>query len=79
MAYSREKVAGMVFFIAAAQFLLGLIIAEASYSGYSVSANYISDLGIGPSAVIFNSSVFLGGLLLLIGTYFLRHISDLNC
>ena len=76
MAYSREKVAGVLFFIAATQFVLGFTISEALYSGYSVSANYISDLGIGPSAVIFNSSVFLLGLLLLVGTYFLRHISD---
>jgi len=35
-----------------------------------------SDLGIGSSSIIFNSSVFLLGLLLLIGTYFLRHISN---
>ncbi len=76
MAYSREKVAGMLFFIAATQFGLGLIIAEALYPGYSVSDNYISDLGIGPSSIIFNSSVFLLGLLLLSGTYFLRHISN---
>jgi hypothetical membrane protein len=76
MAYSREKVAGMLFFIAATQFVLGLTIAEALYPGYSVSDNYISDLGIGPSAMIFNSSVFLLGLLILIGTYFLRHISN---
>jgi len=76
MAYSREKVAGMLFFVAATQFVLGLTIAEALYLGYSMSDNYISDLGIGPSALIFNSSVFLLGLLLLIGTYFLRHISD---
>jgi hypothetical membrane protein len=76
MAYSREKVAGILFFIAATQFVLGLTIAEALYPGYSVSDNYISDLGIGPSAVIFNSSVFLLGLLILIGTYFLRHISN---
>jgi len=76
MAYSREKVAGMLFFIAATQFVLGFSISEASYPGYSVSDNYISDLGIGPSSVIFNSSVFLLGLLLLIGTYFLRHFSD---
>ena len=41
-----------------------------------MSGNYISDLGVGPSSIIFNSSVFLLGLLLLIGTYFLRHISD---
>lgn len=76
MAYSREKVAGILFFIAATQFILGFSIAEALYPGYSVSANYISDLGIGPSALIFNSSAFLLGLLLLIGTYFLRHISN---
>jgi len=68
--------AGTLFFIAATQFVLGLTTAEASYPGYSVSANYISDLGIGPSAIIFNSSVFLAGLLLLIGTYFLRHIPN---
>jgi hypothetical membrane protein len=41
-----------------------------------VSGNYVSDLGVGPSAIVFNSSVFLLGLLLLIGTYFLRHVSN---
>jgi hypothetical membrane protein len=76
MAYSREKVAGTLFFIAATQFVLGLSIAEALYSGFSVSANYISDLGIGPSALIFNSSAFLLGLLILVGTYFLRYIPN---
>jgi len=76
MAYSRERVAGMLFFIAATEFVLGFSISEALYPGYSVSANYISDLGVGPSSVIFNSSVFLLGLLLLIGTYFLRPVSN---
>jgi hypothetical membrane protein len=76
MSYSRGIVAGMLFFIAATQFVLGLTISEALYPGYSVSNNYISDLGVGPSSIIFNSSVFLLGLLLLIGTYFLRQISD---
>ena len=76
MAYSREKVAGVLFFVAATQFVLGITVAEALYPGFSVPANYISDLGVGPSAVIFNSSVFLLGLLLLVGTYFLRQVSD---
>jgi hypothetical membrane protein len=76
MPYSREKVAGVLFFIAVTQFILGLTIAEALYPGYSVSDNYVSDLGIGPSAIIFNSSVFLLGLLLLAGTYFLRRNSN---
>jgi len=74
MSYPRGTVvAGALFLIAAAQFVLCLIIAEALYPGYSVSANYISDLGVGPSAIVFNSSVILLGLLLLAGTYFLRH------
>ena len=72
MAYSDEKVAGTVVFIATSQFVLGLVIAEALYPGYSISTNYISDLGVGPSQMIFNSSVFLLGLLLIFGTYFLQ-------
>jgi len=76
MSYSRGKVAGVVFFIAVTQFVLCFTIAEALYPGYSVSDNYISDLGIGPSAIVFNSSVFLLGLLLLVGTYFLRHSAN---
>jgi hypothetical membrane protein len=76
MSYSREKVAGMLFFIAVTQFTLGFTISEALYPGYSVHDNYISDLGVGPSSIIFNSSVFLLGLLSLVATYFLRHSSS---
>ena len=72
MAYSGGKVAGALFFVAVTQFVLGLIVSEALYSGYGISDNYISDLGVGPSSMIFNSSVFLMGLLLIIGTYFLQ-------
>jgi hypothetical membrane protein len=76
MAYSSAKVAGALFFIAASQFVLALIIAEASYSGYNISSNYISDLGVGRSSMIFNSSVFLLGLLVMIGAYFLQRAFD---
>ncbi len=76
MTYSTEKLAGTLFFIAATQFVLGLTVAEALYPGFNMSSYYISDLGIGPSALIFNSSAFLLGLLLLIGTYFLRRIPN---
>jgi len=72
MAYSNGRIAGILFFIAVSQFVFGLTIAEARYSGYSISVNYISDLGVGPSSMIFNSSVFLLGLLLIIGAYFLQ-------
>jgi hypothetical membrane protein len=72
MVYSNRKVAGALFFIAATQFVLCVIVSEALYPGYSIADNYISDLGVGPSSMIFNSSVFLLGLLMLIGTYFLQ-------
>jgi hypothetical membrane protein len=71
MTLSNGKMAGLFFFIASTQFLLGLIVAEALYPGYSVSDNYVSDLGVGPSSIIFNSSVFLLGLLSIFGAYFL--------
>jgi hypothetical membrane protein len=67
-----------LFFIADTQFVLCLIIAEALYLGYSVASNYISDLGVGPSALVFNASVFLIGLLLLGGTYLQRHNHNLK-
>ncbi|MCW3980088.1 MAG: DUF998 domain-containing protein [Candidatus Bathyarchaeota archaeon] len=72
MKYSYERIAGTLLFVAASQFVLVLVVAEALYPGYSISANYISDLGVGPSAIYFNSSVFFMGLLLIIGTYFLQ-------
>ena len=75
MIYSKGKLGGTFFFIAVTQFILGIVIAEALYPSYSVSDNYISDLGIGLSAIIFNSSVFLLGTLILVGTHFLRQIS----
>jgi hypothetical membrane protein len=59
MANSRERLAGILFFVAVTQFILGLTMAEALYRGYSVSNNYVSDLGVGTSAVLFNSSVFI--------------------
>lgn len=76
MTYPNVKTAGILFFIASAQLVLGLIVAEALYLGYSVSGNYISDLGVGPSSTIFNSSIFLLGLLTIIGAYFLPR--DIN-
>lgn len=70
MGYSNVRIAGILYLIASTQFILGLIVAEAIYPGYSVSLNTISDLGIGPPAWIFNVSMFLLGILVLIGTFF---------
>lgn len=76
MKFSDGRIAGTLFFVAASQFVLGLVVAEALYPNYSISANYISDLGVGPSAMYFNSSVSLMGLLVMIGAYFLQRAFD---
>jgi len=84
MKFEPRKLAGLLLFVAAAQFLMGMLFAEALYPGYSISGNYISDLGAfcngvfpaagvcviyQPTSTIFNSSVFLLGLLLVIAAY----------
>ncbi|MCX6651318.1 MAG: DUF998 domain-containing protein [Methanomassiliicoccales archaeon] len=70
----RRMLAGTLLFVAGAQFLLFLIIAETQYPGYSANENYISDLGVWEewSAVFFNVSVIAFGLLGLIGGFILR-------
>jgi hypothetical membrane protein len=86
MALSEAAKAGIAIFIGAVQFSFFLIVSEILYSaygtgGYSVSANFVSDLGanchgggacyIPPSAILINASVGLLGLLSLVGAYFL--------
>src|SRR3990170_1155155 len=67
-----RKVAGTYLFVGVAQFVVGMMIAEAVYPDYSISGNFISDLGVGPAAPIFNASVALLGVFVLAAAYFLR-------
>src|SRR5213596_4348461 len=70
--------AGLLLFVGIAQFaIIGLTVAESVYPGYSVSQNYISDLGVGPAALIFDPSIILVGLLVLATAWFLwRAVGD---
>src|SRR5436309_8919856 len=69
--------AGLLLFIGVGQFaVVGLTVSEAVYSeaslsGYSISQNYISDLGVGPAALIFDPSIILVGVLVLATALFL--------
>jgi hypothetical membrane protein len=56
------------------QFVVALIIAGAVYPGYSVSGNFISDLGVWgqPSAPVFNPSTMLFGSTVLASAYFIN-------
>ncbi len=76
-----RRAAGASLFVGAVQFVIGMHLAEYLYPGYSVSGNFISDLGATcratlctiyqPSAAIFNFSVILFGLLILLCSYFI--------
>ena len=68
------KIAGILLIIGCVQFLLAVNLAETQFPGYSVAQNTLSDLGgsipvVEPSATIFNFSVFLLGILLLVTVY----------
>ena len=76
--YAYSKIAGALIFVASAQFIMAVVVAEALYPNYSISQNYISDLGatcratchiIQPTSIIFNSSVLLLGVLAIVGAY----------
>jgi hypothetical membrane protein len=75
-------IAGVLIFLGCSQFLIAMIVASSLYPGYSISRNYISDLGATcrgglcvvyqPSSIIFNSSSILLGALLISGSLFIR-------
>jgi hypothetical membrane protein len=64
------RIAGTLLFLGGVQFVIVMVIAEAMYPGYSVSRNFISDLGVGPVGMLFNFSVSLLGLSAVLGAYF---------
>ena len=83
MALSSASKAGVAIFVGAIQFSIGLILAEIYYPGYNVSTNYVSDLGATcptsgtcvinqPTSNIFNISIILLGLLIIVGAYYLQ-------
>jgi hypothetical membrane protein len=80
---SNPAKAGVVIFAGAVQFSVALILAEVYYPGYNVSTNYVSDLGATcptlqtcvvhyPTSTIFNTSIVLFGLLVVVGAFFLQ-------
>ncbi len=67
-----NKAAGALLFVGAAQFLTVLIVAEALSPSYSISGNFISDLGVGSTALLFNSSLVLLGLMAIMSGYLIQ-------
>jgi len=68
------KFAGIILLIGCLQFFLAVNLAETQFPGYSTAKNTFSDLGgsvplVEPSAIIFNLSIILLGILFLAAIY----------
>ena len=69
--FDKIAVSGCFFLIGGIQWFLGILAAESWYDGYSSRIDYVSDLGTGPTALIYNLSVFLLGAFMVFGAFFL--------
>jgi hypothetical membrane protein len=68
------QISGILLIIGCLQFFLALNLAETQYPGYSTSINVLSDLGgslplMEPSALLFNLSLMVMGILFLFAVY----------
>ena len=64
--------AGALLFSGSTILILAMMIAEAIYPGYSIAQNYISDLGVGSTAPIFNTAIILYGAGVIAAVYLLH-------
>lgn len=72
---SELKISGLLLLVASIQFSLSVLVAESIYPGYSVGNNYISDLGVGSTATLFNTSIIILGIMAIAAAFFLRNHS----
>jgi hypothetical membrane protein len=68
--FDKTTLSGCFFLIGGIQWFLGMLAAESWYEGYSSRIDYVSDLGTGPTALIYNVSVFMLGAFVVLGTFF---------
>jgi hypothetical membrane protein len=59
----------VLFIFGALQFIIGMVVVQSQYHGYSLSQNYISDLGgaNSPWALVFDASVIVLGICAIFG------------
>lgn len=68
---NKSNAAGVLIFTGTFVFSISIMIGEALRPAYSVSKNAISDLGVGSQAPLFNDTVILFGVLLIVGALLL--------
>jgi hypothetical membrane protein len=67
-------ISGLLIILGVIQFTILMVVCEALYPNYSVAYNYISDLGAGLTAPIFNSSIILLGIVVVISSRLLYQV-----
>lgn len=65
---------GLLIIVGVIQFTILMVVCEALYPNYSVAYNYISDLGVGLTAPIFNSSIIFLGIVIIISSWLLHQV-----
>jgi len=64
--------AGALLFSGSTLLILAMMVAEALYPKYSTADNYISDLGVGSTAAVFNTAIIVYGACILAAAFLLR-------
>jgi len=67
-----ERVSGWLLLVGCLQFVLAEALSASMTPGYSYVRDYISDLGIGPGATVFNASMVLMGACILAASLVMR-------
>jgi hypothetical membrane protein len=74
MAINKKNIAGYFLIIGSIQFMLSILISESLYQGYNVSLQALSDLGVGKTALIFNISIIMAGLMIIFAVYYINNV-----
>jgi len=67
-----ERASGWLLLGGCTQFILAEALSASMTPGYSYIRDYISDLGIGPGALVFNASMVVMGLCILAASFIMR-------
>lgn len=68
------KYGGLLLVIGGLEFTISMWISENLYPGYSITNNYISDLGVGSTAIIFNTAIIILGILTILSSILLASL-----
>ncbi len=69
---SNKDILGFLLFFGPLEFFLAIIIAQGMFPNYHTGIYYVSSLGVGQTALLFNSSVALLGICIVLASYFVQ-------